>query len=201
MSLARSRRRRNRRWASSNRPASASWRTSQKLQARKAPSGTRQPIGRAVPAQQPVLLQLLEDPLSRGDDPIVTGIEESEDGRHEQRGVGLIAAQRAGHPALLVHALLQDPIADGVAPRAPVVQVGGKVAGSGQTDPPIHCHPRHELGVHELPRLGADLPDPVVRPLPDGDDVVHHASEHDPEVVVYAALPTAVLPGDVEDVP
>ncbi len=40
-------------------------------------------------------------------------------------------------------------------------------------DHPVDCHPRHDLGVGEVPPRPANLPDPVVRLLPSALQELH----------------------------
>src|SRR5206468_6983021 len=79
----------------------------------------------------------------------------------------------------LCHHLLEDRVA-GLLPPPPVGRQRPLV---GQPHAAVHRHPAQDPGVDEVPPPAADLPDPLVLPLPVVAHPVHHPPQPHPVVV------------------
>jgi hypothetical protein len=70
--------------------------------------------------------------------------------------------------------------------------------GLSQHDAPVDGDPTHNLGVHEVLRLTANLPDPVVRLGPPAGRHVHQPMKEIPVIDGRRALPLIPSPGKLQ---
>ena len=158
-----------------------------------------QAVGRgmlAVALDEAVLHELARDRLHRGDDARIARRQEADDRHQQQRGVELAGAvvlhERA---ARRVEAAGADVAVDRGAQRAPARHRAVEPVALRGAHRAVHRHPRHHLGVREMLRLAAHLPDAVVGLAPVAfDEVEQHALER-PRIVV---LREAGLAADIQ---
>ena len=107
--------------------------------------------------------ETLGDGVDRGLHPRMGRGQEADDRQHQVRRVELgspeVLGERAG---FLAPALVQDTLVDLVTRGFPGVDAVLGVDEARQRDGPVERHPAHDLGVEEMARLAADLPDALV---------------------------------------
>jgi Sodium/hydrogen exchanger family len=138
-----------------------------------------QPVGGLVAVDQAALVG---EPLGGGVDgrlhARVVARQEAGDRQHQVGGVQVVAAERLGVGAgAVAPAVLEDGGADLVAAGGPGFDPAGGTERPGQRDRPVQGHPAHQLGVQEVARLAADLPDPLVLLLPAAGGGVRRGGE------------------------
>jgi hypothetical protein len=96
-------------------------------------------------------------------------------GDEEVGGVQRLPTERLDEGAqLLVVSAPEGDVLDGVARPAPALDVALQLPPPSELDRPVERGPDHQLGVGEVPPVGADLPDPLVRLVPGGARLVGH---------------------------
>ena len=86
-------------------------------------------------------------------------------------------------PAVGVPALAHDRLVDLIACRHVLGVVERQAVLGRQPDGPVERDPALELRIDEVLPAAADLPDPLVGPVPVVDQPVHHPADRLPEVV------------------
>ncbi len=88
-------------------------------------------------------------------------------GDHQVRRVEVVGAEGLGERLRgVAPAPGEDGVADVIGGRTPLGNAVGGPQRVGHGNGPVQRHPAHELRVHEMPGLAADLPDPLVRVAP-----------------------------------
>jgi predicted AAA+ superfamily ATPase len=124
-----------------------------------------------------------------------------QEGKDEHGGVEVVGAVAAGVAAELgVEAGGHDLGGDGVALGLPPCDLSGRgAAGGGDAQGAVEGEPGHELGVHVVGAVAADLPDPGVGFVPPFRDLVGEAAHGPPGLRVEPLAGAGEEPGGVED--
>src|SRR5205823_5016180 len=84
---------------------------------------------------------------------------------------------------------------------APAVQSAVAAELFGALDRSIDGHPRHDFRICEMLRTTADLPHPLVRPLPDRGEMLHERLLQAPRIKAARQTGTPALMQGVHDLP
>ncbi len=142
--------------------------------------------------------QLALDLLDRSHEDRIVGRHEADLGQEQQAGVEIgIVIGALEDAALGVDALGHDVGADGLAQGAPVFQRALIAEVLNAADRAVQHHPGHHLGIGEVLRPRAHLPDALVRLVPDLRDMADHRLLQRPALAVGAAGRLAALVEDI----
>ena len=159
-------------------------------------------VGGPVAQQQPVDLQLAADGVDRPQHAGVVPGDEARAREQEQGRVQVGPAERLGeYPAGGVVAVALDRDPDRRPGGGPAPHRRREAGRLGQAQPAVQRHPAQHLGVDQVPRPAAQLPDPTVRGRPALGGLVDQLDQ-EPPVVGVGGVPLPVPgPGQVQQLP
>ncbi len=113
--------------------------------------------------------------------------------RKQYRSVHAPVESLAQEPALRVHALSENRLADLLGFRRPALRIRQEAGGA------VERHPAHELAVHVVPRGTAHLPEPLIGLVPMARDERGERGEQSPVPFAKLARELVVDEREVED--